>query len=192
MAYDEIESTGSDMAAGGAAPGASSGMGAGGAFAGLSIMSTLYGAYAHHEAGRRQKKLMERNRRLAELQGEDAIARGEVAAERRKTQTGQVISSQRAALASQGVDVNSGSAADVQASSAYLGELDAVTIRNNAAREAWGYKVQANDYGLRGAYAKQTEDQAAVTTLLTGGSNLLLARAGFGRSAMATDPLFTR
>lgn len=195
MAYDAIESTGSDMAAkaSGDAAGAAAGVGpAGTAFGALSLVSTLFGAYAHEKAGRTQKKLLERNAQIARYQAEDAIKRGDVAAERRLTQSQQVIGAQRAALASQGVDVNSGSAAEAQASTAYLGELDAVTLRNNATREAWGYQVQASDLMLRGEYAKQTGEHQAAATLLTGSSNLLLAQAGFGRSQLATDPLFTR
>lgn len=195
MAYDAIESTGGDMAAKSSSAGANaaaSGMTAGTAFGALSLVSTLFGAYAHHQAGQAQKRNLERNAQIARYQAEDAIKRGDVAAERRLTQSQQVMGAQRAALASQGVDVNSGSAAEAQASTAYLGELDAVTIRNNAAREAWGYQVQAGDYQMRGRYAAQTEDQQAVSTLLTGSSNLLLAKAGFGRGPMSNDPLFTR
>ena len=42
-----------------------------------------------------------------------------------------------------GEDASSGTAAEALASSAATTELDAQTVRNNAAREAWGFKLQA-------------------------------------------------
>lgn len=48
--------------------------------------------------------------------------------------------------AASGVDVNSGSAVDTRASASELGELDALTIRSNAAREAYGYTQQARSH----------------------------------------------
>src|SRR5690242_19657087 len=58
-----------------------------------------------------------------------------------------MIGSQRAGLAANGVDINSGSAVDVQSTTAATGEADALTIRNNAARQAYGQQVQGLNYG---------------------------------------------
>lgn len=159
-------------------------------FAGLSLISTLFGAWSGHESGKKNQQLMDYNAGIAEFQADDAIKRGTVAASRRRVQTRQVIGAQRAELAHQGVDINDvdSSAVDVQADAAYLGELDAVTIQNNAAREAWGYRVQAQDLTLRGRYAQQTGTMQGVQTILSGSSNLLLAKYGFGRSPLSTDP----
>lgn len=168
---------------------AAAGGGIGGGMAALSLIGTLFGAWGQHETGQANKRLAEYNANVAEYQADDAIKRGEVAAGRRRLQTKQVIGDQRVSLASQGVEINEGSAVDVQANAAYLGELDAVTIKNNAAREAWGYKVQAKDLTARGNIAAMTADSMAANTLLTGSSNLMLARYGFGRSVTATDPL---
>lgn len=175
-----------DVASNAAAAG---GGGAGGGFAALSLIGTLFGAWGQRETGKANQALANYNANVAEYQADDAIKRGVVAAGRRRLQTKQVIGEQRVNLASQGVDVNEGSAVDVQANAAYLGELDAVTIQNNAAREAWGYKVQARDQTARGNIAAMTADNMAANTLLTGSSNLMLAKYGFGRSMTATDPI---
>ena len=76
---------------------------------------------------------------------------------------------------------------------AYLGELDAQTIKTNAMREAWGYQVQAFDMRNQAAIDRKAATNqvaagqaagtaaniGAATTLLTGGSSLLQARYGF-------------
>ena len=46
-------------------------------------------------------------------------------------------------------------AADVQADTAHQGELDALTLRTNAAREAWGYQVEAGDIRKRAQITRQ-------------------------------------
>lgn len=162
------------------------------AAAGLNLAGMFMGAYGQHKAGKVNQQLSEYNAGVAEYQAADAIKRGQVEATRRRTLTRGVIGSQRVSLARQGVDVNDGSALDVQADAAYLGELDAQTIQNNAAREAWGFKVQAYDMRLRGDGQRRQGDMGAINTLLTGSSNLLLASRGFGRSALSDNPVLTR
>lgn len=75
----------------------------------------------------------------------DARARGTKSAGWARVETGQNIGTQRAAMAGSGGVVDSGSNAIIQQDTAQLGELDALTISNNAAREAYGYEVQAAD-----------------------------------------------
>lgn len=172
--------------------GAGGGMGMGTAFAGLSLVSTLFGAFSQKRAGDVQKQLNDYNASIADFKAQDAVDQGWVAAQRRLQDTRQVIGSQRASLAHQGVDINQGSAADTQANAAYLGHLDAATIQNNAAREAWGYKVSAVNDRMAATYAQQSGDVGAMQTLLTGSSNLMLAKYGFGRSQLSTDPFIGR
>lgn len=135
-------------------------------------------ASASSAQGQYQKAVLKHNASMADAEAQDAVDRGQVAEQRQRLATRQTIGSSRASLAAQGVDVSSGSAADVQASEAGLGELDALTIRNNAAREAWGYKVQATDLRRQGDLAAFSGDQAAagyraqgLSTLVTGAVN---------------------
>lgn len=46
-----------------------------------------------------------------------------------------------------GEDASSGSAAAVLSDSAAMTEMDAQTVKNNAAREAWGFRLQKNQTG---------------------------------------------
>jgi hypothetical protein len=86
----------------------------------------------------------------------------------RRLATRGLTGSQRAAYAAQGVDINSGSAADVVANDKQLGALDVLTIKQNAAREAHGYEMQANLARKAGANAARNYNNQAISTLLTG------------------------
>lgn len=120
-----------------------------------------------------QKQQFDMNQKLADLQAQEAISRGDRAAARQETKTQQTIGAQRTALAAQGISVDTGSALDVQNDTAQLGALDALTIRNNAWREAWGYKMQASQYGLQGKLGQLASENAYRNTLVTGGLNAI-------------------
>lgn len=147
---------------------------------------------AQRQASESQAELAEWNADVATLQQQDAVARGAEEEARFRTGVRQLIGSQRADFAANNVDVGFGSAVDVQADAAFLGELDALTIRTNAAREAWGYEVQGEDLRRRAAVARREgqyyeaagrEAASAArwqtgSTLLSGGSSLLMQTYG--------------
>lgn len=170
-------------------------MGATGAL-GVVALGSSVSAYGQMHAGNETKRIYDTNAGYAELQAVDAEKRGRVAETRQRRQTAQVIGSQRVSLAGQGVDVNRGTALEVQADSAYLGELDALTIRNNAAKEAWGYRVQAEDMRAKGKIARREGQFGAFRTILGSAGSVLLAKYGGGlsttprtsRTTAAADP----
>jgi hypothetical protein len=145
---------------------------------------------AANAAGESEAKRDEYNAGIADLQAQDALARGAVDESRFRTSVRGLIGSQRAGFAAQGVDVGSGSAADVQADAAYLGELDALQIRSNAAREAWGYRVEAADNRMaadvarKGGQAARTASRyQAAGTILGTGASLAMQRYGWDKKA---------
>jgi hypothetical protein len=158
------------------------------------------------EASESQAELSDYNAAIADLQATDAIARGVEEENRFRTSVRGMIGTQRAGIAAGNVDVGFGSAVDVQADAAFLGELDALTIRTNAAREAWGYNVQAEDLRKRAAITRKEgvylekagrEQQsasrwAAGGTLLGTGASLLQQRYGYGGSGGGSGPLPSR
>ncbi len=78
---------------------------------------------------------------------------------------GKTAAAQNVAYANSGVDASTGTAAAVQANTAAQTELDAQTVKNNAAREAWGFKVKQQE-------AKRTYDakMAQGTATIVGGA----------------------
>ena len=148
-----------------------------------------------NEAAQSQAEIVDYNADVADVQAKDAIARGQEEEDRYRQGVRTLIGSQRAGFAAQGVDVTQGSAVDVVADTAYLGELDALTIETNAGREAWGYQVQAADLRKRAEVTRKTGINAekagssmgnaaylqGAGTVLSGAGSLLESRYGFKR-----------
>jgi len=139
---------------------------------------------AQQRAAESDALIQEFNATVADQQAADAIARGREEELRFRGQVRGLIGSQRASFAGGNVDVDFGSSVDVQADSAYLGELDAQQIVINAARDAWGFQVQAVDYRNRAAVERKTGQQlaaagrAAASATILGGVASEVADAG--------------
>lgn len=147
---------------------------------------------AQQQVQESEAQLADYNASIADQQARDSIERGADEEARFRTSVRGMIGSQRAGFAAGNIDVSYGSAVDVQADAAFLGELDSLTIRTNAAREAWGYKVNATDLRQQadiarkggraaleaGRVRKSASRWGAASTLLGGGTSLLQARYG--------------
>jgi len=120
------------------------------------------------------------NARMKEAQGRDAIRRGVETEGLYRTGVRQLIGEQRASYGAQGVEVNDveGSAGQVQLDTAYQGEIDALTIRVNASREAWGYQVEAENERMQRRALLKTSQQEATAVRKTGRIQALNARLG--------------
>lgn len=141
--------------------------------AGMSLNQGIQDNANKRLAGKIQAQIAEQNARFADIQGQDAIDRGAKAESQYRDQVKRVIGDQRASYAGQGVEVNSGSAQAVQDETAVIGEEQALTIRSNAWREAWGYKVQAAGYQSGGAFAQMQANNEGRNSLITGGMKSL-------------------
>lgn len=86
------------------------------------------------------------NARIAELGAQSTLLQGQQQVGALTLKAGQLKSSQRAALAANGVDLGVGSAAEIQASTDIMKETDALTISANAVRNAFGYRAQAMNF----------------------------------------------
>jgi hypothetical protein len=153
------------------------------------------------------------NARLAEAQARDAVLRGREEEIRFREAGEGLLAEQRADYAGQGVVIDTGSPVDVYTDTSYQLELDALMIRTNAAREAWGFQTEAENrrivadalkrsgkiqaqslressraealsQRLGGTYAAQAGTFGAVGTILSGGA--AIARYGFDR--VSTKP----
>jgi hypothetical protein len=125
---------------------------------------------------RMNQALMEQNAQRAEQQGE-------ADAERQDLKTAQLMGSQRAALAAQGGDVNAGSDLDILGDTARAGKLDELAIRSNAARQAYGFRVQGAGLGSQaGLYSAQAGNAYSPLSTLpfSIGSSLLGSASSLG------------
>lgn len=130
------------------------------------------------------------NQTIAERNAALALQQGETQATQRQQKTAQMIGSQRAALASQGADINSGSPLDVQTDTARAGAYGVANDRYNANLNAYKFhlaaanqEAAANDYATQAANARARTSARINQTLLGGGSSNQA-----GQSAMLMFP----
>jgi hypothetical protein len=124
-------------------------------------------AHGQRQMGRAADRVAQRNAKITEVSAADAARRGAVAEDRHRMQVRQFMGRQRAAMGGSGISMDTGTSLDIQTDTARMGELDALTIRNNAAREAWGYRVKAHNYRVQGKMDRAAGRNAAIGTLLT-------------------------
>jgi len=149
-----------------------------GAMAYVQAGQALLGGAGGYSAAKTQRSALEslawaedQNARIADWQASQAITNGQTAEGQQRLETAQVTGRERSGLAANGVDLGYGSANDVLASTALLGERDALQIHDNALREAWGYGVQATNARYQAALDRAgagaiNPSMAAFTSLL--------------------------
>lgn len=138
----------------------------------LTVAAGVQQAKAATAAGDAQAAQAKENAKAANVQAQNAVLTGQVEEDRRRQQTRAMLARQRTAIAANNVDMSSGSAADILGDTAAIGEQDALMIRANAAREAWGYKVDANNSMNQGRMAKAAAKNQATGTYLTTAANV--------------------
>ena len=142
-----------------------------GAKVGGGIGSSIAQAGAIRDEAEFQSMRYDMNARIASFQAKEAVRFGEKAAQSELKSTKQTIGKQRAMMAASGVEVSSGSALDIQTSTSRQGALNAMTIRNNAWREAWGYKMDAASSVGQSKFASVSGKYNSRSTLISGGLN---------------------
>jgi hypothetical protein len=108
------------------------------------------------------------NRRLSEFAARDALQRGAVEAGQARIAGSKMAGRQKVAYAASGVDPTVGTAAQVQAETAATSELEAATIENNAAREAWGFRRFGVKYQQQAALDSRRHGYRQAGTALSG------------------------
>lgn len=136
---------------------------------GFDTMLSQLGQYVQYNL-RQQARLQNiRELSLQQMQDDfnvgDAYRRGALAAGQQRMRGSALLAKQRMAYANSGVNAYSGTPADVAAGSVLFNELDALTIENNAAREALGHKQTSR---VRGLQRSQLWSQASADAMGTG------------------------
>jgi hypothetical protein len=154
----------------------------------ISLAATAAGAgvsaYGSISAGNYQAAVARNNARYSEYQARDAEDRGQIAEGEQRRKTRQMLGTQRATMAANGADLSSGSALDVQSDTAKFGELDALTIRSNARREAYGYRVGGVNQEAEARLAKMKGGFGAASSILGAASQISGDAAGFKKSGV--------
>ena len=136
--------------------------------AAIAVAGGVMGAQNAKQEGAFNASMLKGNAAFKNQTAQETINAGDTSADWQRVRTGQAIGTQRTAQAANGIDVNSGSASQLQDDTSMLGELDALTIQNNAAREAYGYRVQAKQDLMNAAQVKTNAGNKATGSILGG------------------------
>lgn len=148
--------------------------------AGLSAISSISQTNAQNKANDYNAAIMQRNAQISQMQGEEAVKAGALEEGDYRKQIRKLMATQKAGYAAAGVDVNVGTPVDVMADTAQQGEVDALTIRRNAALKKWGFENEANNYIANANMLKASKKSAlmAGATSFIGGLTPLASTYG--------------
>jgi hypothetical protein len=113
-----------------------------GIMAGVTIASAGLSAFSQIRQGAYQAEVARMNAKFAGDQARVEALSGATEAETLKLKAGQFAGEQKAQFASAGVDVGSGSALDILADTRLMSDIDAATIKSNAASRAYARENQ--------------------------------------------------
>ena len=136
------------------------------------IASTALAAKSAHDQGRASQKIANNNATMAEYAAADAVSRGEKDAIEVQRKGAAMKSAQRVGMAAKGLDLNYGTAADLQDQTDFFTQSDMATTRSNARKEAWRGNAQAQDFRSQGEFAAYNGKMQAAGSLLSGASKV--------------------
>ncbi len=156
---------------------------------GLGATASAFGSYYASKAQKLalavSADVSDINARMAETAAQQALLSGQREEQRVRLNTANVKSAQRVNLAASGVDISSGSAANVLKSTDVMGEIDALTVKDNAMRQAFGYRARGIDSTNQALMSRaQASAISPETAFATSGLN------SYSRMAPAIDKYF--
>lgn len=145
--------------------------------AGVQAISAISSANAQGEAAAYQAQVARNNAVIANQNAEYALQAGSEKATQTSQRGAALVGRVKSAIAANNIDVNTGSAADVEASTAEAGKLDTETVANNAALQAYGYRVAATGDTAQAQLYEAEAAQAPIEGVF-GAAGSLLSNAG--------------
>lgn len=150
--------------------------------AAVSAYGAVQNSRAQSQAAAYQAQVATNNATEAQQNARYAIQAGEVSAEtqglKNKEELGAVVASE----AANNVDVNSGSALDVQTGTRERGLQDVSTIRNNALLTAYGYQTNATSFTSQSILDTASSQNTSSEIPVLAGSDLLSGAASGGNA----------
>lgn len=132
------------------------------------LASTAVSAYSSVQQGNYQKDVSRYNARVGENEATRTRNAGNEAEMRARQETAQLLSRQRAQLAANNVEIDSGSALQLQEDTRMQGEVDALRIRSNFGDQARTMDDQATLTRSQGNMAKRAGNLSAGSSILSG------------------------
>jgi len=139
----------------------------------MSVAGSIQQGQAQAAQAKYNAAVARNNQMIAQQNAQDALDRGAAEEQQQRKKTQMLIGQQRANLAVQGADLSSGSALDLVGDIAATGELDALTIRRNAALEARQYQVQGMNYQAENQLQQMAAGNARTASYFDATTSLL-------------------
>ena len=149
---------------------------------------SAYGQYQSMEAqsanAAYQAQVAANNAKIAQSNAAMDIQAGEIQAANQGLKTRAAVGTTKAQEGASGVDVNTGSFPQARAAESEIGMMDALTIRSNAAKQAYSQEVAAtSDTAQSGLYTAQSQQASAAAPIGAAGSLLSSASSVGGNYA---------
>lgn len=152
----------------------------------IAAAGTAYQVDASNKATDAANEQAAENAKAADAQAKNVEQAGYVQEDRIRQRTRQMLASQRTGFAANNVDMSTGTPMDILGDTAVMGEQDALTVRANAAREAWGLKAQQVGYQNEMSLNTATNKNRNTGTILTSASSMANQGASIYRNANTT------
>jgi hypothetical protein len=134
----------------------------------VTAASTLMSMKAQSDQASTSAGIARNNATMAEYAAADAQRKGEQDAAAVQRKAASLKSSQRVGAAAHGLDVGYGTAGDLQDQTDFFAQEDVNTVRNNAAKDAWGYRAQGQSYQTQARATEHNGQMAVMGTFLGG------------------------
>lgn len=151
------------------------------ASAGLQAAGAIEQGQAQSKAAAYQAQVATNNATIAKENANYATAAGEQSMVNQQKKTKATIGAITAGQGANNLDVNSGSDLQVRTSAAQLGQLDALTIKNNAARTAWNEENQASSYTAQSQLDTSESKSSSLAGFINAGNSVLGGASSIGK-----------
>lgn len=147
----------------------------------LEVFMLLYAAYSAYSTAKASKDAAEYNAAVAEnnktMAEYEKVAEADRGAQEEldlRRQTRQFKGAQITSMAAAGLDLTEGSAADILAGTDYMGEVDALRVRDQTARNQWAIGEKAKGYAGESAMQKAKAKAKSINPALAAGGSILM------------------
>lgn len=148
--------------------------------AAVSAVGTIAGGFANQNAANYQAQVARNNSIAAQQNATEAEQAGSAKAENQSQKGAAALAKVKTAQAANGVDVNSGSAVDVQASERETNYLSTENVFHNDMLQAYGYRVQSENFQSEAALDQAKADEAVPASVLSATGGLLSSASSVG------------
>ena len=146
----------------------------------VSAGGSVLGGIAAGNAASYQAQVAQNNAQIAKQNANYALQAGQAKQEQAGLKAAEEGGMVKTALAANNVDVNTGSAKDVESGTREKGQLDQETIANNAELQAYGYQTQATGFEAQAGLDQATAAEAPIGAAIGATGSMLSGASAIG------------